>query len=59
MAVGVGGFDDDVLLDLLEGLSRVMHSIGTYRGKAYTTNIHKARSSGYSLSGVGMLTQED
>jgi hypothetical protein len=43
VAVGVGGFDDDVLLGLLEELLRVMDSTRTYRWKAYNTSVHKAK----------------
>jgi hypothetical protein len=57
VAIGVGGFDEDVLLGLLGGMSRVVDSIWSYRWKAYTTSVHKAKSSGFSLSGSSCLLE--
>jgi len=37
--VGVGGFDEDVLLEWLEGLSRVADSTRTYRWKVYAVSV--------------------
>jgi hypothetical protein len=41
--IGVGGLDGDVLLELLEGLSRAAGSTRKYRWQAYAASVYMLR----------------